>query len=147
MGREWERGLRRRCSGPALSDGYHRETRRRHGVGGGWGPQEAPAVFTALLTAISAVNNPSSVATSGFITGALQLEDCVREGDLYVRFQSGIFHPFNLAAVPHCMQNEPCRSWQTQLKFLPGFCFSSVVSGFAGVLSCVCVCVCVCVRA
>lgn len=80
VGREWELGLRRRCSGPALSNGYHRETHRRHGVGGGWGPQEAPALFTALLTAISAVNNPASVVTSGFIIGAFQLENYVREG-------------------------------------------------------------------
>ena len=89
------------------------------------------------------VNNPPLAVTSGFIMGAFQLENCVWERDIYVRFESGIFHPFNLAAVPHCMQNEPCRSWQTQLNFLPGFCFSSAVSSFAGVLSSVCVCMCV----
>lgn len=84
--------------------------KQRGGTGVGWGHLEVPVLFTTLPTAISMVNNPPWAVTSSFIIGAFQLENYMWERDIYVRFESGIFHPFTLDSVPHCVQNEPCRS-------------------------------------
>lgn len=89
--------------------GHRRQAER--GTGVGWSRFEAPVLLITELTAITMVKNSPWVVTSGFIIGAFELENYMWERDIYVRFESGIFHPFSLAAVLHCMQNEPCRSY------------------------------------
>ncbi|KAK2085189.1 hypothetical protein P7K49_036489, partial [Saguinus oedipus] len=56
--------------------------KRIGGIGVGWGPFEAPVVFTALLTAISMVKNPPWAVTSGFIIGAFNWKTICRK-DVY----------------------------------------------------------------
>lgn len=72
----------------------------------GWGGCEAPVRPTVLLTAVSMVNNAPWAVTSASLWELFNWKT-MWERDIYVRFESGIFHPFNLAAVLDCMQNEP----------------------------------------